>query len=297
MTALYVTQWIAAAAAAAGCALALAALRRARAAAAAGTRDGDIADAPAPRGWLRALAAPVAARLRPTSQAELDELTTLLMHAGRRQRDAVDRYLEERVLALVAGLVAAVPLAMAVGGLWGMLLADVAIVAGVLGPKKALELRAAERRDAIAAALPSAVDLLTTCIQAGLALDQAIARVARDLELSAPILADELRLTASELDAGVSLPDGLRRLSRRVGLDDLSALCGVIAQAHGLGAPIGDTLHEYADSSRKQRMSMLEERAGKIAAQITLPLAICFLPAAMLVILGPAAVQLIRALQ
>ena len=281
------------AAAASASGLAFVAWRRARAA------DSTAADPNAVqgRGPIRVLVAPISTRMRPTNQGDLDELTTLLLHAGRRNRDAVDRYLEEKVLFLFGGLLFGVINAMLVGGMAGMLLADVAILAGILGPKKLLEWRAAERRDAIAAALPSAVDLLTTCIEAGLSLDQALRRVARDLELAAPTLADELTITSSELEAGVSMPDALRRLSRRVGLDDLSALCGVIAQAHGLGAPIGQTLREYADSSRKQRMSMLEERAGKIATQLTVPLATCFLPAAMLVILGPAAVQLVRALQ
>jgi len=74
-------------------------------------------------------------------------------------------------------------------------------------------------------------------------------------------------------------------------------MCGVIAQAHGLGAPIGDTLREFAAASRRARTSMLEERAGKLAAQLTLPLATCLLPSALLVILGPAVLQLVRALQ
>lgn len=254
-------------------------------------------DAVQGRGLVRALVAPIATRLRPTNQTDLDELDTLLLHAGRRSRDAADRYLEERVLFLLVGLTFAIVNAILVGGLFGMLLADIAILIGLVGPKKLVQWRASERRDAISAALPSAVDLLTTCVQAGLSLEQAIARVARDLVLSAPILAEELVITSNEFEAGVSLPDALRRLSRRVGLDDLSALCGVIAQAHSLGAPIGDTLREYAESSRRQRMSVLEERAGKIATQLTIPLALCFLPAAMLVILGPAAVQLARALQ
>ena len=249
------------------------------------------------RGLVRSLVAPIATRLRPTNQTDLDEINTMLLHAGRRSRDSVDRYLEERVLFLLAGLALAIVNAVLVGGLFGMLLADIAILIGLVGPKKLVALRAIERRDAIAAGLPSAVDLLTTCIQAGLSIEHSVSRVARDLALSAPILAEELSITANEFEAGVSLPDALRRLSRRVGLDDLSALCGVIAQAHGLGAPVGDTLREYAESSRRQRMSMLEERAGKVAAQLTIPLAVCFLPAAMLVILGPAAVQLVRALQ
>jgi tight adherence protein C len=276
--------------------LALVAWRRARAA------DPTQSDPNAPsaeggRGLLRAIASPLASRMRPTNQAELDELTAMLLHAGRRSRDAVDRYLEEKVLFLIGGLAVALLNAVVVGGLFGMILADLAILFGIMAPKKLIAWRGVERREAIAAGLPPAVDLLTTCIEAGLSLEQAVARVARDLELSAPVLAEELSITAHEFDAGVSLPDALRRLSRRVGLDDLSALCGVIAQAHGLGAPVGQTLREYAESSRRSRMSMLEERAGKVAAQLTIPLATCFLPAAMLTILGPAAVQLVRALQ
>jgi tight adherence protein C len=245
---------------------------------------------------LRRLVSPIANQLRPSTQAELELLQTQLLTAGRRSRDAIHRYCEERVLAMFAGMIGALLGAIVLGGLAGLLIALIAVFVGLFGPSKLLALRAADRREAISRTLPTAVDLLTTCIDAGLSVEQAIRRVARELELAAPTLAEELRITASEFDAGVALPDALRRLARRVGLDDLSALCGVVAQASGLGAPISDTLREYARSSRRKRMSMLEERAGKLAAQLTIPLAVCLLPAAMLIILGPAVVQLVRAL-
>ncbi len=247
--------------------------------------------------FIRRLVSPLAVQLRPTNLDELEVLTTQLLNAGRRSRDAVHRYCEERVLVLFAGLLFAILGATMVKGLFGLLLAMVALLVGILGPSKLMLLRAADRREAIARALPGAVDLMTTCIDAGLSPEQAIARVARELKMSGPVLAEELSITASEFDAGVSLPDALRRLARRVGLDDLSALCGVIAQAHGLGAPVGDTMREYAQSSRRKRMSMLEERAGKLAAQLTIPLALCLLPAALMIIIGPAVVQLIRMFQ
>jgi tight adherence protein C len=186
--------------------------------------------------------------------------------------------------------------AFGMGGLGGFLVAMGSLVLGLIGPRKVLDIKAADRREAVAAALPGAIDLLTTCIDASLSLERALARVAREIAPTSPVLAAELSVTARELEAGVPLADGLRRLSRRVGLDDLSALCGVLAQAHGLGAPIGNTLRDFAASSRRARMGMLEERAGKLAAQMTLPLAACLLPAAMLIILGPAALQLVRAL-
>lgn len=281
---------VAAGSAASASALAFVAYRRTTAADRTGVDE-------APTGLLRRVVAPLARQIRPTNQAELEVLTTQLLNAGYRDRNAIDRYCEERVIAMFGGMGLALAASIVVGGLGGFLLALIAIVGGILGPSKLMVMRAADRREHIAQGLPPAVDLLTTCIEAGLSLEQAVARVARELEVSSPILADELRTTAKEFEAGVSLPDALRRLARRVGLDDLSALCGVIAQAHGLGAPVGTTLREYAQSSRRQRMSMLEERAGKLAAQLTIPLAVCLLPAAMLIIIGPAVVQLVRALQ
>lgn len=281
--------FVAAGASASASAVAFVAYRRASAAAS----SGDTVRV----GLLRRLVSPLATQLRPTNQTELEVLTTQLLAAGRRGEDAVDRYCEERVLAMLAGMTLALVGAIVIGGVMGFLVALVAALVGISGPGKRVALQASDRRDRIAQTLPPAVDLLTTCIEAGLSLEQALARVARELELSAPTLAEELMTTAKELDAGVALPDALRRLARRVGLDDLSALCGVIAQAHGLGAPIGNTLREYAQASRKQRMSLLEERAGKLAAQLTLPLATCLLPAAMAIILGPAIVELVQALQ
>ncbi len=247
--------------------------------------------------WLRMLVSPLATRIRPTDPAELEILTTQLLNAGRRSRDAVNRYGEERILAMLGGVILAIFFSVYFSGIFGILLAMVAAIGGIIGPSKIMLIRTADRREAIAQGLPPAVDLMTTCIDAGLSPEHAIARVARELSRSSPTLAEEFTITASEFDAGVSLPDALRRLARRVGLDDLSALCGVIAQAHGLGAPIGSTLREYAQSSRRKRMSLLEERAGKLAAQLTIPLALCLLPASMIIILGPAAIQLIRAFQ
>jgi len=280
-------------AAASGCVLAFTTFFRLRSG-----NDGAKGDPDAIEGstFLRRLVAPVAIQLRPSNQAELELLQTQLLNAGRRSRDAVHRYTEERVLAIFGGIIGALFSTFVIGGLFGLLLAMIAVLLGLFGPSKFLVLRASDRREAVARALPGAVDLLTTCIDAGLSPEQSVSRVARELELAAPTLAEEFTITANEFDAGVSLPDALRRLARRVGLDDLSALCGVIAQAHGLGAPIGDTLREYAHSSRRKRMSMLEERAGKLAAQLTLPLALCLLPAAMMVIIGPAVIQLVRAL-
>jgi len=247
-----------------------------------------------PKGVLRALVGPVAQALRPKSQHELDRLVTRLANAGRRGRDETDRFLEEKVLWMLGGVAFGIGAMAMIPGLPGFLAFLLALLVGLIGADRLLSGRTADRQGAVSRGLPGAVDLLVTCLDAGLALEQSVARVAADLSHSEPILAEELRLTASELEAGVSLPDALRRLSRRVGLDELAAMCGVLAQASALGAPIAQTLREYAIASRRQRIAFLEERAGTLSTRLTLPLALCLLPAALLIILGPAAVQLMK---
>lgn len=246
-------------------------------------------------GPLRRLVRPLAERMLPTSQAELELLVENLSAAGRRERDAVTRFTEERVAALFLGSGLSLLCFLAIGNIFGLLLGVSVLYLGVAGPHRKLRTVAAYRQERILQGLPGAVDLLTTCVDAGLSLQQALVRVAREIGKSHPILAEELQLSAGEIDAGVPVPDALRRLSRRVRLDELAALCGVIAQAHGLGAPIGRTLQDYAETSRRQRMSQLEERAGRLAAQLVLPLALFLLPAALLTIIGPSVLQLIEA--
>ncbi len=284
----------------AGCAslasvLGLVAWLRARRVGVSTAASADLDDTPT-SGWRR-LVAPISIHLRPTVPDELAQLETRLQMAGRRSREAVDRFNEERVIAILGGMVGALVLASMLRGLGGLLVSLGALVLGLLGPGKSLALRADERGAAISAALPAALDLLTTCIDAGLSLEHALARVAREITPTSPILGTEFGVTANEFEAGVPLADALRRLARRVGLDDLSALCGVLAQAHRLGAPVGNTLREFAAASRRNRMGQLEERAGKLAAQMTVPLSVCLMPSAMLIILGPAILQLVRALQ
>jgi tight adherence protein C len=292
MTTIVAIKLAAAVLALAGSVLGLVAWRRSRVAAAVGDDPNSVEG----RGVVRWLVSPLAARLRPREQVEIEDVKTALLQAGRRSRDAVDRYFEERALWLVFGLAAAVINLGSVDGLFGLMLAVGAVLLGLYGAEIVVRLRAAERREAVAQALPGAVDLLTLCIEAGLSLEQALARVGRDLGLSAPTLADELRLVTSELAAGIPMAEALRRLARRVGLDDLSAMCGVLAQSYNLGAPVGKTLHEYATSTRRQRLNQLEERAGSIATRLSIPMAVCFLPASLLIILGPPAVQFARSL-
>lgn len=167
-------------------------------------------------------------------------------------------------------------------------------VAGYLLPLFMLDSRADARRAQISRSLPGAVDLLTSTIEAGLGVEQALERVAAAMTENDPILAEELSVTVREISAGIALDEAMRRLGRRVNLDELSALCAVIAQASILGARIGQSLRDYATAARRTRIASLEERAGKLSARLTLPIVFCLLPSCLIVMLAPAIVQAIR---
>ena len=241
--------------------------------------------------------APLGGMLRPKEQSELDALRARLACAGWRDPEALDLFLSARVLSLVGGLGLALLLApRAESALSGFALGLVCVAIGFLLPPRFVDSRAAARRARISRALPGAVDLLVTCIDAGLALEQALQRVAQELGHGEPILADELLVVVHELDAGVPVAEAMRRLGKRVGLEELETLCAVVGQASQLGARVGQTLRDHAASARKRRMAELDERAGKIGAALTLPLALCLLPASLLVMLGPAIIVVLRSL-
>jgi tight adherence protein C len=245
--------------------------------------------------WRR-LVSPVAVLFRPNA-VDREKLVGRLHQAGRTGQTELDRFLEEKAGFALLGIVGGVASQSVAEGMMALLLLFIFLAAGVVLPARRVQNLIDERREAVSRALPGAVDLLMTCVDAGLSIELALARVARELSRTAPILATELGATASETEAGVSLGEALRRLSRRVDLDDMGALCTVITQSHELGAPIVQTLADFSDSTRKKRMATLEERAGKLVTKLTVPLAVFLLPAALVAMLGAAGLQLIEALK
>lgn len=252
-------------------------------------------DAERPVIW-RTLIAPFAALLKPTGK-DRDELIIQLTQAGRGGVAGIARFTQEKAVGLLVGpLLGLGAMTLFEETLGKMLCVLIGVAAGVILPRRRLEGQIHERKTEIASALPSAVDLLMTTVDAGLSIEQAISRTAKELSRSAPALAAELSITGSECEAGVGLGEALQRLARRVEVEDVSALCGVLSQAHALGAPVVKTLAEYSDNARKLRIANLEEQAGKLVTKLTMPLAIFLLPSAIIVMLGPAFLQLFEVL-
>jgi tight adherence protein C len=165
---------------------------------------------------------------------------------------------------------------------------------GLYVPEIWLKIRISKRRDKISRAIPDALDLMTICLEAGMGLDATINRVGEELQLSHPVLSDELKLMTLELRGGKSRQEALRRLAARTDVEDLNSLVQVLVQAEKFGTSIANTLRVYADGFRTKRYNRAEEQAAKMPVKLIFPLAMLMLPTLLMVLLGPALIRIIR---
>jgi tight adherence protein C len=241
---------------------------------------------------------PLARMAKPGDEHELGRLRSKLAQAGLRSERAVVVYLAVKVL-LAIGLAAAFLWA---NGRWpqpptrAALLAILATAAGFYLPSLWLAGRIQDRQRQISHALPDALDLLVTCVEAGLGLEPAIVRVTAELELGAPLLAKELAQTELEIRAGMSRGEAFRRMADRTGVEELRNLSAIIIQTQIFGTSIARSLRVQADAMRIRRMQVAEERAAAASVKMTVPLVLCIAPALFAVLLGPAVVKFIRLL-
>jgi tight adherence protein C len=151
------------------------------------------------------------------------------------------------------------------------------------------------RQKAIQNGLPDALDLLTVCVEAGSALDQAIAKTSEDLRIAHPVLADELRLIVTETRAGKPRLEAFRNFSQRTGVEEVRTLVSMLTQTDRFGTSITQALRSHADTSRTKRRQRAEERAAKVGVKLVFPLVLFLFPALYVVCFGPVVVQVYRA--
>ncbi|MGD8394506.1 MAG: type II secretion system F family protein [Candidatus Eiseniibacteriota bacterium] len=172
----------------------------------------------------------------------------------------------------------------------------VAALAGFQLPAVWLRLRTARRRQQIRIALPDALDLLVVCVEAGLGLNAAIVRVGNELRWNCPPLSQELRLLNQEIRAGNSRTVALRNFAARVPIADIRSLVAMFIQCDRLGTSIGRSLRVHADLLRTKRRQRAEENARKATVKLIFPLVFFVFPELLVVILGPAGLELFTTL-
>jgi tight adherence protein C len=255
------------------------------------------------RGWLERMAKAMRPLTRlsvPEEGWEKSALRTHFMNAGWRNPAAPTLYFASKT-ALSLGLPALLALVLAFastglpGGKMLLLLLFVASV-GYYLPNIVLKRIVDRRRREIFENIPDALDLLTVCVEAGLSLERALIKVASEIHIKSVILAQELQLVLMEMRAGFTKEKALRNFALRTGVDDVDTLVAMLIQSERFGTSVGDSLRIHSENLRNKRRMMAEEKAAKIGLKLLFPLIFCIFPTLLMVLLGPAGIQIVRVL-
>jgi len=252
-------------------------------------------------GWAERVARivrPLTKMSVPEEGWEKSALRTRFMNAGWRNPSAPALYFAAKsLLALVLPAVAGIMLAVGHVPLAGAKLLALLLMAAACGyylPNAVLSRVAQRRKREIFETIPDALDLLTVCVEAGLSLERALVKVASEIHIKSVTLAQELHLVLMEMRAGFSKERALRNFALRVGVDDIDALVAMLIQSERFGTSIGDALRVYSENLRNKRRVVAEEAAAKIGLKLLFPLIFCIFPTLLMVLLGPAGIQLTR---
>ena len=168
-----------------------------------------------------------------------------------------------------------------------------ATLLAALAPDMVVKNTIMKRRDLIRKAMPDGLDLLVICAEAGLTLDAALNRVARELGKNSPELADELSLTSIELGFLPDRKQALDNLAKRVNEPAMRSVVATLNQTERYGTPLAQSLRVLASEFRNERLMKAEERAARLPAILTVPLIIFILPTLFIVLMGPAIIQVL----
>jgi len=155
---------------------------------------------------------------------------------------------------------------------------------------------AKKRRSEIAGQLSNVLDLLVVCVEAGLGITEAIKMVGSESDRQGQLIGRELAMVSSELNSGTGLGVALRALAERTNIEDIKPLAATMIQSEQLGSRMGPALRALSDSLRNSRKMRAEENAQKTTVKILFPLVFFILPAMMIVIVGPAMMEIVRAM-
>lgn len=226
------------------------------------------------------------------------EAKALLISAGYRSRDAIVVY---TFFKLVTPLVFVAGAALYVYGLnpigkGPMFDAAAVMAAGLLGsrlPEIILNRKKTARMEVIRKALPDSLDMLVICAEAGLASDSALKRVVAETSRNASVLSEELNLTALELSFLPERRQALDNFADRAPLPSVQAFVNTLTQAEKYGTPLAKAFKTLSQEQRSERMLRAEEKAGRLPATMTVPMMLFILPALFIVLIGPAALDIL----
>lgn len=235
---------------------------------------------------------------KPKDQVEVSRIKARLIMAGYRDPRTPIIFLGSRIfLAILFGILFLLFGGQATQGMPptyfpGFLVLCMAV--GFYGPQIWLGLQISNRKERLVDGFPDALDLMVVCVEAGLGLDQAMARVGQEIRVGHKELGEEFSLLNLELRAGLSREQALRNLVQRTDLEDIRSLVALLIQTDRFGTSIGQALRVHSDSMRMRRRMKAEEKAAQLAVKLMVPLILFIFPSLMVVIIGPGAIKLMR---
>jgi tight adherence protein C len=224
-----------------------------------------------------------------STSSSMPQTRQWLAHGGYRSQQAGTIFMGLRVTFAALG-VAAVFLLTTVAQMTFQQILMLAAIGGLFGwmlPYFHVSRRVRKRQESIRLALPDSLDLMVVCVEAGLALNQAIVRVAEEIDRVSPEMSEELTVVNLEIRAGTPRDEALRHFAERTGVEDVKAFVSMLLQTDRFGTSIADSLRVHADTLRTKRRQRAEEAAAKLTVKMLFPLIMFVFPAFFVVLLGP----------
>lgn len=162
---------------------------------------------------------------------------------------------------------------------------------GLRAPTLFLQNMIQRRQQSIRRAFPDALDLLLICVESGMSIDAAFKKVSEEIGNQSIALAEELTLTSAELSYLQDRRMAYDNLAKRTNMDNVKSVCMALVQAERYGTPLGQALRVLAQEDRDMRMAEAEKKAAGLPPKLTVPMILFFLPVLFVVIMGPAAIQ------
>lgn len=252
------------------------------------------------RNNLLRIISPLGERIKPKSEGELSHLRKTFLKAGYRREGAIVIFFGMKaflaILFVVIFSITKISMWKIMPSLNSMLLAVILALIGFYLPNLWLRLKIARRKEKLIKGFPEALDMMVVCVEAGVGLDAAINRVGEEMKLGHKVLSEEFKVLSLELRAGKPRAEALRNLALRTDLEDVNNLMTLLIQTEKFGTSIAQALRVYSDSMRTKRRQRAEEMAAKLPVKLVFPLIFFIFPSLFIVILGPAAIRMVRIL-
>lgn len=245
------------------------------------------------------VAGPLARLSTPEGNWEASPLRVKFLNAGIRHEDARLLFYGAKTLLPLGLATLAFFVMRALNHAWGLTLLFYVLLFALIGcylPNLVLLLLVRHRRREIFESFPDAADLMLVCMEAGLGMDASLTKVADEVKRKSLALAEELHLTNLEMRAGASRDKALRNLALRTGLEETHTFATMLTQADKFGTSVGESLRVFSEDLRHKRQMRAEERAAKVPTKMLFPLVVCIFPSIIMVIMGPAIIQIVRTL-